>query len=43
VDAILAFVVKLSLAERWQRLDAKEGKQKIDRLIQDIKAELVFS
>jgi hypothetical protein len=38
IEAILAFCIKLAIVERWQALDEQAGKEKLDRLIKELKS-----
>ncbi len=38
IETILAFSIKLAMVERWQALDPRTGKEKLDRLIEELKS-----
>ncbi|MFP4418386.1 MAG: DUF2764 family protein [Chitinivibrionales bacterium] len=38
METILAFSIKVEMVERWQQLDSDVGKEKVERLIKELKA-----
>lgn len=38
VETILAFFIKLSIVERWQGFDEQQGREHLDRLIEELKS-----
>ncbi|MBO5651574.1 MAG: DUF2764 family protein, partial [Selenomonas sp.] len=37
VDIILAFIAKLKIADRWNKLDPESGREMFRRLVQEIR------
>lgn len=37
IETILAFIVKLDMVERWQKLDPESGKEKLEKLLSELK------
>jgi hypothetical protein len=37
IETILAFIVKLDMVERWQKLDPETGKEKLEKLLSELK------
>lgn len=42
IEKILSFVIKLNITERWLKLDAKTGKEFLNKLIEEIKTSYKF-
>ncbi|NQU51771.1 MAG: DUF2764 family protein [Bacteroidetes bacterium] len=42
IEKILSFVIKLNITERWMKLDAKTGKELLDRLINELETSYEF-
>lgn len=43
IERVMAFFLKLQIAERWYRLDPETGKQMFDELLEDLRSELDLS
>lgn len=37
IETILAFIIKLDIVDRWQKLDPKTGKEKLEKLLIELK------
>lgn len=38
IETILAFLIKLIMVERWKQLDSTAGREKLDRLTEELRA-----
>ncbi|NQU86883.1 MAG: DUF2764 family protein, partial [Mariniphaga sp.] len=42
VEKILSYIIKLSIIERWMKLDAETGKALLNKLIEELKLSYTF-